>query len=380
MSVLIVPVQDKKQLKKFIDFPHDLYKEDPNYVPELFIAQRDILSRDKNPFFQHGDIQPFLAFENDRIVGRIAAIYNGNYISYTGQNNGFWGFFDSIDNQEVATQLFDAVTEWLRQKKVTNHIIGPVNPTTNDTCGLLIEDYDRPPMAMMTYNFPYYTTLIENCGYGKQVDLLAYIYKKGEYTAERLKRLQTALRERLAKRGITIRPLNFSKKLFTEEFKKVKEVYNSAWDKNLGFVPLTDAEFEHSAKDLKSIITDPNLCQIAELEGKFIGWALMVPNINEIMQHLPKGRLLPFGFIKLLTGMKKVTSMRIVTLGVVEEYRKLGIESIFYSCFVDIMESNKYLQEVEASWILEDNVMMNKGIQDIGGKVYKKYRLFEKHI
>lgn len=376
----IVKVENKKQLKAFIDFPHELYKNEPNYVPELFIAQSDLLNPKKNPFFEHGDIQGFLAYEDGKIVGRIAAIHNGSYISYTGNNDGFFGFFDCTDNQPVADILFGAVKDWLKNKKTTGKIIGPVNPSTNDPCGLLIEGFDEPPMAMMPYNFPYYLQLIEKQGFDKQADLLAYIYEGNTYQGERVKRLQQALRARLARRGITIRAMDFSKKNFKAEFEKVKAVYNSAWDKNLGFVPLTDAEFDHMAKDLKMIIPDPNLCLVAEYKDQFIGWALMVPNINEILIKIKKGRLFPSGIIKLLTGIKKVTSLRIITLGVIEEYRKLGIESVFYSSFIETREQNKYVNRVEASWILEDNVLMNKGIQDINGKVYKKYRLFEKPI
>ena len=370
----IIAVKTAKQLKAFIDFQHDLYKDDANYVPELFIAQRDLLSPGKHPFHEHSTLQAFLAYRNNVAVGRIAAIMNNNHNSFNKVNEGFFGFFDAINDQEVADQLFQSAAAWLRQQGA-NMLVGPANPTTNDACGLLIDGFDTPPVAMMTYNKPYYATLIERAGLKKQVDLLAYDLPTAT-ADERSIRLQQAIEARLKTKGITIRRINM--KDFKNEVRKVKEVYNSAWDKNLGFVPSTDAEFSYMAKDMKMIL-DPDFCLVAEHNGTFVGFALAIPDINQILRRIPRGRLLPFGIFKLLFGVKKVNYVRVLALGVVDGYRKLGIEACFYARIIRHAKE-KNLKGGEASWILEHNEMMKKGIESINGKVYKTYRMYEKPL
>lgn len=370
----IIEVKTSKQLKSFIDFQHDLYKGDPNYVPELFIAQRDLLSPGKHPFHEHSKLQAFLAFRNNRIVGRIAAILNNNHNSFNKTSDGFFGFFDAIEDQEVANSLFETAAAWLRQRGA-NKLIGPANPTTNDACGLLIDGFDLPPVAMMTYNKPYYATLIENAGLRKQVDLVAYDLKAAE-ADDRSVRLQEAIETRLKTKGITIRPINM--KDFKNEVDKVKEVYNTAWNKNLGFVPATDAEFKYLAKDMKMIL-DPDFCLVAEHNGSFVGFALAIPDINEILRTIPRGRLFPFGIFKLLFGVKKIKYLRVLALGVVDGYRKLGIEACFYARIIQGAKK-KQLRGAEASWILEHNEMMKKGIESIKGRIYKTYRMYEKSL
>jgi len=370
----IVEVKTSGQLKSFIDFQHDLYKGDPNYVPELFIAQRDLLSPGKHPFHEHSKLQAFLAYRNNQIVGRIAAIMNNNHNSFNKVSEGFFGFFDAIDDQEVANKLFEAATAWLKQRGA-NNLVGPASPTTNDACGLLIDGFDRPPVAMMTYNKPYYKQLIEGAGFRKQVDLVAYDMSTAG-ADERSIRLQQAIETRLKTKGITIRPINM--KDFKNEVDKVKEVYNSAWDKNLGFVPATDAEFKYLAKDMKMIL-DPDFCLVAEHNGSFVGFALAIPDINEILRKIPRGRLFPFGIFKLLFGVKKIKYLRVLALGVVDGYRKLGIEACFYARIIKSAQQ-KNLRGAEASWILEHNEMMKKGIESINGNAYKTYRMYEKPI
>jgi hypothetical protein len=372
--ISIIPVAGKNLLGKFIDFPHDLYKNDRNYIPELFIAQRDLLTPGKHPFHEHSTLQLFLACENDTIKGRIAAILNNNHNQFNKTNEGFFGFFDCENNEEAAAQLFKTATEWLQQKGISK-IIGPVNPSTNEPCGLLIDGFDKPPMAMMTYNKPYYSRLIEQNKFVKNVDLLAY-YLDTKTTDDRPVRLQKALEERLAKRNIIIRQINM--KDFKNETIKLKEVYNAAWDKNMGFVPMTENEFKYLAKDLKMIL-DPGFCLVAEHEGKIVGFSLAIPNINQILQKIKKGRLFPSGIFKLLLGRKKINQVRVLALGVIEGYKKMGIEACFYASIIKRAQAKNIIGG-EASWILEDNFLMNKGIQDMDGKVYKTYRLFEKAI
>ncbi len=373
--ITIKPVTTKKQLATFIDFPHQLYADDPNYVPELYIAQRDILTPGKHPFHEHSSLQCFLAVdENNTVNGRIAAILNNNHNVFNHTNDGFFGFFDCVNDESIAKALFEEVYKWLKAKGLST-IIGPVNPSTNEPAGLLIEGFDEPPVAMMTYNKPYYIDLIEKNGFHKKIDLYAYDIRT-ETVSERALKLQNALMKRLEQKHITIRPINV--KDFKNEVRKVREIYNSAWDKNMGFVPMTENEFNYLAKDLKNIL-NPDFCLVAEHEGKMAGFALAIPDINQILIKINRGRLLPTGIFKLLFGLKKIYYYRVITLGVLEEYRRMVIEACFYAKIIQKGIDLK-AKGAEASWILENNEMMNKALENINGKVYKTYRIYEKAL
>lgn len=367
----LVPVTNKSQLKQFIDYPHRLYRDDPNYVPELFVAQKEMLWPSKHPFYRHSSSQLFLVLKNEQIVGRIAAIVNANHNAFTGKNDGFFGFFDCENNPDVAQLLIDSAKKWLDGKGV-NRIVGPVNLTTNDSCGMLIEGFDSPPVIMMPYNKPYYEHLVAQTGLTKMTDLLAY---KVERIAanKRVQQYAHVIGERLRRKGIVIRTINL--KDFKREAEKIKAVYNKAWDKNLGFVPMTDAEFDHTAKSMK-LILDERFCVVAEKEGEIIGFALGLPNINEIQIGIKKGRLFPTGIFKLLAGKSKVTSIRVLMLGVLDGYRKLGIEACLYGQLIQHAEGSG-IEQAECSWMLEDNYLMNHAIEQINGIPYKRYRIFE---
>lgn len=370
----IVPVNTKKRLKQFIDFPHELYKEDPHYVPELFIAQRDLLTPGKHPFHEHSPVQLFLYYNGMQVEGRIAAILNNNHNKFNNVSEGFFGFFDCINKNEVANELLNEAKKWLISKGATT-IVGPVNFSTNETCGLLVNGFTSPPVVMMTYNKSYYVKLLEQHGFVKKVDLIAYEIRS-ERVDQKSVRLNDALQKRLKIQGITIRKINLKK--FNEEVDKLRNVYNSAWDKNLGFVPMTENEFKYLAKDLK-LILDPDFCIIAEKEGKIIGFALAIPDINQILIKIKKGRLFPTGLFKLLMNKKKVNAIRIIALGVTEGYRKMGIEACFYNNLITTC-AKKGISTAEASWILEHNDLMNRAIINVGGHPYKRYRIFEKAI
>lgn len=373
-SALVSKVCSKKEMQSFIDFPHALFKNDINYVPELFIAQRDLLTPGKHPFHEHSKIQLFFAHRNGKMVGRIAAILNNNHNSFNKKSDGFFGFFDCEEDEVVAKLLFDEVKKCLKEQGA-NTLIGPVNFSTNETCGLLVEGHDSAPVIMMTYNPPYYLKLIEGYGFQKKTDLIAYAFGEQGYDDKPF-RLMDMLMERLKQRNISIRKVSL--KNFSEEAKNIREVYNSAWDKNLGFVPMTNNEFDYLAKDMKMLL-DPDFCLVAEKEEKIIGFALAVPDINQILINIRKGRLLPLGIFKLLFNKKKINGLRIIALGVTSEYRKLGIEACFYGSIIKSYRA-KGFKKAEASWILEDNYLMNKALLQINGVPYKRYRIFEKAI
>ncbi|MFN0255493.1 hypothetical protein [Pedobacter ureilyticus] len=370
----IVAVSDKKLLAEFVDFPHELYKNDPYYVPELHIAQRDMLTPGKHPFHDHAKMQLFLAVEGEKIVGRVAAIINGNHNATKGVTEGFFGFFDTVNDKTVSSLLLNAAQNWLKENGQTS-IMGPVNFSTNDICGLLIKGFDGPPVAMMPYNAPYYLDLLEDFDFTKKVDLRAYRYTAGNYD-DRSVGLIDGLENRLKRSNIIIRKINLKK--FKEEAAALKEVYNKAWDKNLGFVPMTDKEFNYTANDLK-LVLDTDFCYIAEQEGKIVAFALAIPDINQILIKIKRGRLFPTGLIKLLLGKKKINGIRIMLLGVIDGYRKMGIEACLYGRIIKAFKARNF-QYAEASWTLEDNDMVNRPIENIGGKLYREYRILEKKI
>ena len=366
----IIEVTNNKQRKQFIDFPHDLYADDAYYVPELYIGQKELLSPKKNPFFKHSKLSLFLAKKENKIVGRIAAIRNNNHIEYQKEKIGFFGLFDVIDDFEVAKTLLDTAIDWVKKEELEG-IIGPTNISTNDTCGVLIEGYDDSPVAMMTYNKPYYNSFLKKYGFEKKMDILAYTMTP-EGANKRSIRLANAVEERLKRKNIVVRSVNL--KNFKNEAQRIKEVYNKAWNQNWGFVPFTDEEFAHLAEGLK-LIVDQDFIYVAEHNGETIGFSITLPDINQIVKTMKKGRLLPFGIFKLLFQKKKINRVRVITLGVVEEYRKMGIEAVFYAKNIQTA-LNKKIKTAEASWVLEENKLMNKALQDLNATVYKRYRLY----
>lgn len=374
ITIQTVDPQHKKHLRQFIDFPHDLYAGDPNYVPMLYMEQEALLNPKKSPFFKHSTAAYFMALQDGRIVGRIAAILNRNHMAFTGRQEGFFGFFDVINDQEVTNRLLDTALNWLKDQGISK-VIGPANFSTNETCGLLVKNFEEPPFIMMTYNAPYYIALLENYGFTKNMDLLCYELVTANMSSEILE-TGDRLERRLAERGVTIRQINM--KRFKEEIEQFLPIYNESWAENTGFVPMTPDEVRQIGKDLKQII-DPDFVYFAEKDGKIIGVSLTIPNINEVLINVRRGRLLPFGVFKILFGQKNVKSVRILALGTLKEYRRLGVDVCFYVRNIKT-SMRKGIIRGEASWILENNVLMNRAMEHINGTAYRTYRLYEKNI
>ena len=370
----IIKIKSWGDKKRFIDFPHQLYEGDPNYVPEIYLGQKELLDEKKNPFFQHSKAQLYLALRDGKIVGRIAAIRNNEYNKFTNTNVGYFGFFEVIEDYEVAKLLLDTAVAWV-EKEGLDAMLGPTNFTTNDVAGLLVEGFDRPPVVMMAYNKSYYAGFLERYGCTKKMDMLAYHVTEEQANMKSVQ-LAQKIGERLEKRGITVRPVNMKK--FKEEIAKVREVYRCAWDKNWGFVPPTDAEFDRMAAEMKMII-DSDFALLAEHDGKLVAFALAVPDANVIIRTIKKGRLFPTGIFKLLFQKKKIKRLRIILLGVLEDYRKMGIEGVFYARIISKGLGKGY-NEAEASWILDSNEMMKKGVEGVNMTPYKRYRIYEKTL
>jgi hypothetical protein len=368
----IEQVSDKKGLDLFILFPWKVYQGNPNWVPPLISEMKFILG-EKNPFFHHAEAAYFLARKDGVIVGRIAAIVDRNHINIHKEQAGFFGFFECLRDVAIAQGLINAAAAWLRERDI-EIMRGPMNPSVNDECGFLLDGFDSPPMIMMTYTPQYYLDYMEQSGLAKSKDLLAYISIIKDVSAGgRLEKLASGVRTKVP--GLTIRPANM--KQFQRELETVKDIYNSAWSHNWGFVPMTDEEIESMAKRLRALIV-PELLIMAEVNGSPAAFFMALPDYNQVLSKI-NGRMGPVGIMKFLWYSRKIRDIRVLTMGVKEEYRKRGIEGLLYlESFKAAMK--KGYERAEMSWILEDNVLMKRGCELMGGKLYKKYRIYEKRL
>jgi hypothetical protein len=358
---------------RFLKLSYFIYDKDPNWVAPLLMDMKKVFL-DENPLFEHAQMQLWVARQNGRDVGRIAGIVDEHY-NRTNSPAAFFGFFECINDAQVCRLLFEALAGWARQKGL-NRILGPMNPTTNDECGLLIEGFDSAPVFMMTYNPEYYVRLLDGEGFRKAKDLLAFHMDLAKIPMDRLSRLAAKVRDRNP--GVSLRPV--LKRTLKGDIVKVKEVYNAAWQDNWGFVPMTDTEVDFMAARLKPLLME-GLIWLAEVGPEPVGFLLALPDYNIPMQSL-KGKLLTpalLGFIPYLLGWKRPPRTRVLTLGVKDKFRSKGLETAM------LIEGLKVgfaagVRESEASWILEDNVMMCRILESIGGKVYKRYRILEKAL
>jgi GNAT superfamily N-acetyltransferase len=367
-EVKIVQAIEKNEWREFLEFPYRLYRADPWWVPPLRIAVKELLNTARHPFYANAEMACFLARLEGRTAGRIAAILDRSYNRFHEDNLGFFGFLEMIDSQPVADALLRAARQWLAAKNV-RAIRGPVSPSTNYECGMLVEGFDSSPYVMMSYNPPYYGELTERAGWRKAKDLYAYTSTPRDVAAERVMRVAgRALREN----RLRVRPINM--KRFDEEVDKVWKVYNSAWSRNWGFVPMTQEEFFAMGKEMKQILV-PDFVLLGEVDDRVVGFALGLPDINQALKPAG-GRLFPFGLLKILYYQRLVRNLRVVALGVVEEFRTAGVAAGFYAALIENARRLGY-QDCEMSWILEDNVLMNRSLEALGAKRYKIYRIYE---
>jgi GNAT superfamily N-acetyltransferase len=335
-----------------------------------------LLSRQKNPFFEHAEAEYFLAERGSEVVGRIAAISNRLHNQTHDDRVGFFGFFECVDDQAVADALLAAAAAWCRDR---GHDVlrGPASFSVNDECGLLVDGFDTPPTLMMPHNPRYYVTLLERAGFVKAKDLL--VYEGGDHerykpVPERLARGTELIRQRM---GVTIRPLDM--KTFEREVERIKVLYNEGWEKNWGFVPMTDHEIDHLAEQFKPVVI-PELVPMAEKDGKIIGFGIALPDLNVVFRRNRSGRMFPV-VLKLLWALKtrKIRRARILLLGVLPEYRGRGVDAMHYH-WIWTRSGERGIYWGEAGWILEDNPAMNAGLEKMTFKVYKTYRLYDRAI
>lgn len=365
----ILPADDRKTFNEFLHFPFTLYNGESKWVPPLLRDIREQFSAG-NPFLKHAKVRPFVARINGKTAGRITAIHNRSYVDSSGEKAGFFGFFDCMDDNDVAQALIETVRGWLR-KKGMQFMRGPMNFSSNEEWGSLIEGFGEPSMVMMPYNPPYYRKLFEQSGLKKAKDLFAYIAEVPSEFPEKVYRVA-----RMAeKRGITVRPMNL--KSFQQEMRVFKGIYNSAWEKNWGFMPMTDEEIEHTAEQLKPIIV-PELALIAEYKSEPVGFMMFLPDFNYVLKRL-NGRLFPFGIFKALWHARNIRDARLLLLGIKEGYRRRGVDSLLFIEGLKGLKKNGY-RRMELSWVLEDNYPVQRIIETMRGELYKKYRVYECRI
>jgi hypothetical protein len=376
-SVSIRPVRTRSELKRFVKVPFRLHRDSEQWVPPLIFERMQFLDRKKNPWFEHGEAEFFLAERDGEPVGRISAHIDHRWDEFQGGRDAMFGFFEAAEDPEVVRALFDAATAWALARD-RERLLGPMDFTTNDEIGILIEGFERRPMILEPWHPPYYQRLIEAEGFGKAMDVLMWELRMGELKeGEKFDpSIHEAAEKALRDEGIVIR--NMRKRDMANEVRRFMDVYNEAWGDNWGFVPITDAEVEFQAKNLKQVL-DEEWTFMAEKDGEVVGAALTLPDINRVMMNL-NGRLLPFGWAKFLFGKRKIDRLRVFALGVKHDYRHTGVAAGLYLEHIKMAAKPDKIHWGEMGWILETNKPMNRAMEGMGGKIVKKYRLYERPL
>jgi len=370
MALEIRSASAPRDFTRFVDLPYRLYAGDPVWVPLLKDDTRLLFDRAKNPFFQHAEVEPFLAWRDGRVVGRIAAIDNRAHNEFHHDRVGFFGFFECEDDPEAAQALFDAAEKWTFARG-KDTLRGPMNFSTNDDCGSLIDGFATPPAIMMPHNPPYHARLYAAARFAKAKDLLAY-WIPHDNPPERLVKGVELIKKR---KGIVTRSMDM--KRFSAEVDLIRLIYNDAWDKNWGFVPMTQPEIEHMAKQLKPVV-DPELVVFAEIKGEPIGFALALPDFNIALKHMG-GSLFPFGIFAMLWWQRKIHQARVLTLGIKHGYRASGVDALLiHELFLRC--GRRGYPRGEFSWILEDNYAMRRPLEATGAIAYKTYRIYDRVV
>jgi GNAT superfamily N-acetyltransferase len=371
-AITIVPLSPR-DTKAFIAFPQSVYQNDPCWSPPLKLERKEFLNPHKNPFFQEADGQLFLALQGRQPVGRIAAVIHHLHDRQHHERAGFFGLFECLPQAEAAaTALFNAATEWVRERGAT-FIRGPLNLSTNElACGLLVEGFDTPPVFDSAYNPPYYADYIESNGFTACKDLLAFIKHYDPPLPKRVAQVITRLR---ARGTVTVRPINMRD--FTAEVARIAVLYNEAWCENWGFVPITEAGAQHLAKHLKLAVI-PELTLIAEVNREPVGCFVAIPDMNQALRHL-HGRLTPWGLLRFFYHRRRIDTVRVAMVGVKKRYRRLGVDLLLLAHVWEQAPPLGYMHG-ELAWVLEDNELMIRAIEEIDAKPYKRYRLYQKDV
>jgi GNAT superfamily N-acetyltransferase len=373
VSLEIRPVGSRRELTRFIKLPWRLYRNEPNWVPPLIFDRRRFLDRRRNPFFEHGEAQYFLAWRDGRPVGRITAQVDRHFNEFQKNQWGMFGFFECEDDPQAAAALLDAAASWLSDRG-RDRMVGPMDFTTNDECGVLIQGHERTPLILSPWTHRYYPALLEGAGMTKAMDLLMWELRiEGR---DKVAPLIWEIADRVeSEHGIVVR--NMRKRDLDAEVNRFLEIYNAAWERNWGFVPLTPSEVRHYARELRPVL-DENWAYIAEKDGEVVGAALTLPDFNQVLIHL-NGRLLPFGWAKALYWRRRIDRVRVFALGVKREYQHTGVAAKLYTRHFDTAEVTPQ-KRGEMGWILETNKPMNRAMEGMGGEVVRRFRLYERML
>jgi hypothetical protein len=373
MALEVRPVASRGDLTAFIKLPWRLYRNERNWVPPLIFERRQFLDRGKNPFFRHAEAEYFLAWRDGRPVGRITAQVDRHFNEFQGNDWGMFGFFECEEDPEAAAALVGAAEAWLRARG-RDRMVGPMNFTTNDECGVLIEGFDQLPTVLTDYTHRYYPALLEGAGLTKAMDL--FMWHLDVSDRESVHEAIWKIADRVeSKHGITTR--HFRKKDLDAEVDRFLEIYNAAWEKNWGFVPLTEDEVRHYAKQLKPLLAE-DWAMVAEKDGEVVGAALTLPDYNQVLVHM-NGRLLPFGWAKFLWYRRRIDRVRVFALGVKREWQHTGVAAKLYEMHFDSAARTRQ-RGGEMGWILESNTSMNRAMEGMSGQIVRKYRLYERGL
>jgi GNAT superfamily N-acetyltransferase len=368
-------VSGRRDLNAFIDVPFRLRRGDPEWVPPLRFERRQFLDRRKNPWFEHAEAELFVCERDGEVVGRVSAHVDHRWDEFQGGNDGMFGFFESADDPEVAAALIEAATGWLRERG-RERMLGPMDFTMNDECGLLIEGFDEPSMILEPWHPPYYQRLLEGLGLTKAIDLLMWELWFGKLKeGTELHPLIHAAAAKSREEGVALR--NMRRSDMAAEVARFMDVYNEAWGDNWGFVPITEAEVEFQAKNLKPVL-DENWAMIAEHDGEVVGAALTLPDVEQALGRM-NGRVLPFGWIHFLRRKRYIDRLRVFALGVKHDYQHLGVAAALYERHVQTAASVGP-RGGHMGWILETNDAMNRAMEGMGGNIVQRYRIYEQQL
>jgi GNAT superfamily N-acetyltransferase len=372
-KLTVRPVRGRRDLRRFIKLPFQLHREQEQWVPPLIYERRRFLDRRRNPYFEHAEAEYFLCERDGRPVGRITAQIDHRWDEFQGGNDGMFGFFECENDLAAARALVGAAAEWVRQRG-RERLLGPMDFTTNDECGILIEGYDRTPMILESWHPPYYRELLESQGLDKRIDLLMWWLEMGDLHegTEFHPMIHAAAEKATKEHRVVLRSMR--RRDLEAEVHRFQEIYNEAWGDNWGFVPITEAEVRFQAENLKPILSE-DWAMIAERDGEVMGAALTLPDVNQVLARMG-GRLFPLGWLKFLLGRRKINRIRVFALGVRPEHQHLGVAA---ALFVRHLEASAKtgIMAGEMGWILETNEAMNRAMEGMGGHVVKKYRLYE---
>jgi ribosomal protein S18 acetylase RimI-like enzyme len=375
-SVEVRPVRGRGETTRFIKLPFRLHRSSERWVPPLISERRRFLDRRRNPYFQHAEAEYFLAWRGKEPVGRITAHVDRRWDEFQGGNDGLFGFFECEDDPEVARALVEAAAEWL-QERGRERLLGPMDFSTNDECGLLIEGYDYPALILEPWHPPYYRELLEGLGLRKRIDLLIWELYLGQLKrGDQLHQfIHQAAEQSASEHGVRIR--NMRRADLEAEIGRFMDVYNEAWGSNWGFVPITEEEVAFQARNLKPILSE-DWAMIAEREGEVVGAALTLPDVNQVLAKM-NGRLLPVGWLRFLRGRRRIERIRVFALGVKPDYQHMGVAAALYVRHVETA-ARMPQKGGTMGWILETNEPMNRAMEGMGGKIVKRYRLYEREL